>query len=147
MNAADQRRANQQAHADRLADMYERTAQRMTNDGRTAEGDEWRGIAAEVRNLGREITWRDAVNDGRYNVHEVWKQGPVLSQCPTCNTNGRSVYVAADHSLGAACKWMMANLHRCAEHDELLLPTEDACPTPGVPGHWVDVHNRYTGRQ
>ncbi len=73
-----------------------------------------------------------------------WSEGPVKDKCPTCDTSGPAVYVAEQHP--TFCPWMMNNIHRCAEHDELLLPTENTCPLPDVPDTWTDPHNRITGR-
>ncbi len=73
-----------------------------------------------------------------------WKAEPVHEKCPTCDVTGAAVYVAEAHP--TFCSWMMGNLHRCNEHDELLLPSEDTCPLPDVPDTWKDPHNRITGR-
>ncbi len=66
--------------------------------------------------------------------------GPLLDKCPSCSTAGPAVYVAAQHF--AVCPWMQHNLHRCPEHDELLLPSETRCPHPDVPEEWADPHSR-----
>lgn len=105
-----------------------------------------RGVTAAELERGRPYAWQEAVADGRLNRRAVWQAQPVYDTCPTCSTTGPKVYVAAEHSLGIACQWMMKNVHRCAEHDELLLPDETGCPTPDVPDHWQDPHNRFTGR-
>lgn len=91
------------------------------------------------------VTWQDAVRDGRLNWRIVWRNQPVQASCPTCDlADPAKIYVADQHPI--ICAWMMANVHRCAEHDELLLPGEDGCPQPTAPDHWKDPHNRFTGR-
>lgn len=63
-----------------------------------------------------------------------------LTECPTCDVKGAEVYRAESHPI--VCEWMMNNTHRCAEHDELLRPSEKNSPSPDADDESVDPHGR-----
>lgn len=63
-----------------------------------------------------------------------------LTACPTCEVTGPAVYVAESHPI--QCSWMMNNMHRCGQHDELLWPSEQECPAPSAPEEQPDPHGR-----
>lgn len=68
---------------------------------------------------------------------------PLHTTCPGpgCTpVTGPEVYVADAHPI--TCTWMMSVGRRCRQHDELLRPDEEQCPTPDVPEEWHDPHNR-----
>jgi hypothetical protein len=70
------------------------------------------------------------------------EKAPVLDACPdpSCSVTGPEVYRADAHPI--FCGWMMGNLNRCPQHDELLRPDESECPAPDADEDSDDPHNR-----